>query len=310
MILATLWLIISKKSTKTLYSNSDICEMKMTLSRCLVLRKFGHIGDLLMMTPALKELSKKNIVDLLIPKKYAEVFKNLSFINKIYFSVDEVRKNKIKYDAIYNLSDYEFNYEQIYQNNIVKTKQVLFADSLNVKIKSVKPIIELAEKEKKFIEKYFEDNNITKKTIVLAPKSANVSRDWPLENWKELIIKIKKLNYQIIILDNNLFWDDDELIFFNNHTVREVFSLIYKSDFVISHDSGPLHFAGAFDKPCLGIFGPTNPKMRAIYVNSYYINEKLDCSPCWYNRCENVTCMKKLKVDKVENKFLEVIQNV
>ena len=116
-------------------------------------------------------------------------------------------------------------------------------------------------------------------------------------------------NLTPIIVDKKLKWDDKELLFFNNHTLREVFSLVAHSDFIICNDSGLLHIAGAFERNCLGIFGPTDPDLRCVYNNSYYVREKKDCSPCWYNRCDNMTCLKDLSVNKVENKFLEVVQN-
>ncbi len=257
-----------------------------------------------MLTPALKELSKQFKIDLLIFSKYKEVFLNLIFINNIFTKNEDIKN--IDYDKKVDLSDYEFNYEQIYQPNIQKTKQDLFSDVLNVKISDFKPIIKLTKEEISFAKNYLD--KINRKIILIAPLTENISRNWPLNKWKDLINKIKKLNYQIIIVDKKLKWADEDLLFFNNHTLRELFSLVAHSDFVICNDSGLLHIAGAFEKTCLGIFGPTNPNLRCIYKNSYSVREKKDCSPCWYNRCDKMICMKELSVNIVENKFLEVVQ--
>jgi len=134
------------------------------MKNCLVIRKYGYIGDLLMMTPALKELSKTYKIDLLIPEGYEGVFQNLDFIKDICFN-----KDTINYDKIFDLNDYEFNYEQIYQTKIEKTKQELFAEALNVKITDLKPLIILDKRELAWINNYLKD--INRKILLLAPKS-------------------------------------------------------------------------------------------------------------------------------------------
>ena len=277
--------------------------MQRNFERCLVVRNYGHIGDLLMSTPALKELSKRYLVDIVIPKQYSDVFYNLNFIQNIFFEEPDHKD----YARVFDLSDYEFNYEQIYQPEIYKTKQELFAEALGVKINSSKPLINLTPEEIRWIKSYLK--GVSKKILVLAPKSSNPTRDWPLEKWIELIGRIKRLNYQIVIVDKSLRWEDPDIIFFNNRSLRQVFSLVYLSDFVVSNDSGLLHIAAAFDKPCLGIFGPTDPKMRAIYSKSYAVQLNIPCAPCWYARCDHLTCLNSLSVDVVENKLLEMIQN-
>jgi ADP-heptose:LPS heptosyltransferase len=160
---------------------------------CLVIRNHGNIGDLLMITPALKELSKIYIIDLFILKEYNELFYNIDFIRKIYNINKPV--NLQRYNKTFNLNDYEFNYEQIYQPNIKKTKQELFAEALNVNLKSLKPIIILDKNELLKIKDIISSKN---KKIIIAPKSTNFSREWQLKKWKRLIEKLKKLYYKII----------------------------------------------------------------------------------------------------------------
>lgn len=54
----------------------------------------GHLGDILMMTLAIKELSMKYKIDLQFLKEYNDISLNLVFINKIFnekdhFSLDD-----------------------------------------------------------------------------------------------------------------------------------------------------------------------------------------------------------------------------
>lgn len=124
-----------------------------------------------------------------------------------------------------------------------------------------------------------------------------------------LINNINQLGYQIIVVDKDLSWVDNSIVFFNNQPIRKLFALVSNSDFVVSNDSGLLHIAAAFDKPTLSIFGPTDPKMRCVYPKSKYITLNLACMPCWYNRCDGLDCLNLLSVNQVEVKLLEEIVN-
>ncbi len=255
-----------------------------------------------MLSPALKELSKYYNITLQIPNQFVTIFSNEHYLTKV-ISLDDPSPNCEK---SVDLSDYEFNYEQISQPQITKTKQELFADALGVNIQSKKPIINLTDKEKKWAKDFLKNK---KNILVVGPKSANVERDWPLDNWKQLIKNLHKYNFTIIIADQTLEWKDNQTIFFNHHSLRELFALVANSDFVICQDSGLLHIAGAFDIPSFSIFGPTNPKLRCIYKKSDFIRLNLPCSPCWYERCDTLDCLNLLSVEQVEKEVLEGISN-
>jgi len=291
------------------------------MKRILILRRFGSIGDMLMMTPSLRELGKTDRLDIAIPSEYHCVFFNLPYIFKILdvenlnFSLiknggKELKKDDI-YDQIIDLTDFEFNYEQIFQPEIEKTKSEIFADSLNVKIQDQHPDIFLTNEEKIEVNTYFQNLKIdNKKTILFGIRSANPERDWSLENWKKLIEKFKKYDYNLIVVDKDILWDDGEIIFFNGKSVRELFALVSRSDYIICHDSGLLHIAGAFKKNSISIFGPTDPKVRCVYDNSHYVYNSLGIKPCWYNRKRNQNeYFDNISVEDVERKIMGVIKN-
>lgn len=278
------------------------------MEKVLIIRRFGSLGDILMSTPALKELSKNYKIDVLVPKSHSDIFKNLNFINQIIYNIESPQITT-QYDKFIDLTDFEFNYEQVSQPLITKTKQEMFAEALNVSISSFKPIIELSKEENDWIDNYIQEHSL-KNILILAVKSANTQRDWNIDNWIKLIDKIKKLNYSVVVVDKQLSWDDKDVHFFNNHTMRELFALVSKADIVVAQDSGILHIAGAFDIPNLTIYGPTDYRMRSIYKDSYHIESKLPCYPCWYKRCPHLSCINCITVETVENKLLEVLQNV
>ncbi len=278
------------------------------MKKILVKRVFGSIGDMLMMIPALENVAKKGKLDLMIPKGFNEIFFNLNFIDNL-IDLNENIENKT-YDEIFDLTDYEFNYEQINQPLIDKTKIEIFKDAFNISNKNNKIKINLSEKEKKWGKNFLKKNNLTeKKIILLAVKSANPTRDWKLEKWKSLTKKLKKLNFHLIVIDKDLNWDDEEIIFLNNLTIRELFILVSISEAIICHDSGVLHIAGAFEKKTLSIFGPTDPKVRCIYRNSFWIDNALNIPVSWYDRRNSEDYFNSISVSDVERAFLEVISN-
>jgi len=121
--------------------------------------------------------------------------------------------------------------------------------------------------------------------------------------------KLKKLNFHLIVIDKDLNWDDEEIIFLNNLTIRELFILVSISEAIICHDSGVLHIAGAFEKKTLSIFGPTDPKVRCIYKNSFWIDNALNIPVSWYDRRNSEDYFNSISVSDVERAFLEVISN-
>lgn len=278
------------------------------MEKALVIRKHGSIGDMLMMTPALRELSNSFDIDVAVQENYKEVFMNLAYIKNIFSANQNIDYKS--YDRIFDLSDFEFNYEQTFQPIIEKTKIDLFCDALNIKEYGNKIDIALTETEKKYAEEYFKKNNpLNKKVISFAIKSTNPTREWDLSKWKELVSNLKKLNYFLVVLDETCNWEDKEINFFNNRTIRELFAIVSKSDYIICNDSGLLHVAGAFEKKTLGIFGPTNPKLRCIYKNSYWICNNQDMPFDWYDRSNYKKFFDSIKVADVERKFLEILQD-
>ncbi|PHS18749.1 MAG: lipopolysaccharide heptosyltransferase II [Blastopirellula sp.] len=77
---------------------------------------------------------------------------------------------------------------------------------------------------------------------------------------------------------------------------------IQRASVLVTTDSGPRHFAAAFQVPTVTMFGPTDPR----WANNYNTAEtvlfnKLDCGPCAKRSCPLKThqCMKELGVDQV-----------
>jgi heptosyltransferase-2 len=78
-------------------------------------------------------------------------------------------------------------------------------------------------------------------------------------------------------------------------------AIIQSSALVISNDTGPRHFAVAFQKPVVVIMGPTDPRYTNLNLEkTVVLRENLDCSPCHLKICpRDHRCMTAITPDRV-----------
>jgi len=90
---------------------------------------------------------------------------------------------------------------------------------------------------------------------------------------------------------------DDPLL-----TLGELKSLIERSDLLLCNDTGPRHFAKAFDVPVVTVFGPTHTEWtRTSYQAERIVRIDVDCGPCQQRTCPlgHLECMTGVTVDAV-----------
>ncbi len=74
-------------------------------------------------------------------------------------------------------------------------------------------------------------------------------------------------------------------------------ALIRRCDLLVTTDSGPRHFAAAFDRPVVTLFGPTHIAWTETYhPRAIHLQKRLDCGPCQQRVCplKHHRCMKEL----------------
>jgi ADP-heptose:LPS heptosyltransferase len=68
--------------------------------------------------------------------------------------------------------------------------------------------------------------------------------------------------------------------------LRRSFALASGCDVLVTPDSAFFHLAGALDLPCVGLFGPTDGRVRGQdYPRARILDARrtLPCIPCWRN---------------------------
>ncbi len=76
---------------------------------------------------------------------------------------------------------------------------------------------------------------------------------------------------------------------------------VRRADLLITTDSGPRHFAAAFDRPVVTLFGPTHIAWTETYhPKAVHLQKKVDCGPCQRRVCPlDHRCMTTLTPTEV-----------
>jgi heptosyltransferase-2 len=79
-------------------------------------------------------------------------------------------------------------------------------------------------------------------------------------------------------------------------------------DLLIATDSGPRHFAAAFDVPVISLFGPTHIAWTSThYAREVHLQKKVDCGPCQLRVCPlDHRCMTGLGPEDVFRAAVEL----
>ncbi len=86
-------------------------------------------------------------------------------------------------------------------------------------------------------------------------------------------------------------------------------SLIRRCTALVTTDSGPRHFAAAFDRPVVSLFGPTHIAWTETYfAKATHLQKSVPCGPCQKRICPtDHACMKLLTSDEVFRAVQELL---
>jgi heptosyltransferase-2 len=84
---------------------------------------------------------------------------------------------------------------------------------------------------------------------------------------------------------------------------------VRRADLLITTDSGPRHFAAAFDRPVVTLFGPTHIEWTETYFpKAIHLQQKVPCGPCQRRVCPlDHRCMKTLTPAQVFEAALHLL---
>jgi ADP-heptose:LPS heptosyltransferase len=112
---------------------------------------------------------------------------------------------------------------------------------------------------------------------VLAPTARWASKRWPIERWRELIEPMVQRGFERLVVIGAPGESKQieglaaagpgstvvDLV--GQTTIARTMAIIAASSLVVANDSAPLHIAVGFDRPCVALFGPTDPAIVGPY---------------------------------------------
>jgi heptosyltransferase-1 len=180
-----------------------------------------------------------------------------------------------------------------------------------------------------------EDHNVIKEKDVFKPYLVFLhcttwqSKKWPITYWRNLIQLAIDNGFRVKLNSGNIaeLADAEQLAtgFHSQHvivmppqSIKQLLVIIAQSDGIVCVDTGLGHLAAALNKPGVGIFGATSPKLTSI-LSKRFINiaASYPCSPCFLRSCDkllvsqNTTppCYDDLTPNKVWQALLVNITN-
>ena len=170
----------------------------------------------------------------------------------------------------------------------------------------------LSEVEKEWAKK--KTSQFKKPILAICTKSKEVVKNWPKENWAELVDSVMP-KFSVIQLG------DESEPFFSNVTrfagdlsMRQSAAILSFAQIFIGPDSLLMHIANGLNTPSLIIFGGSRPAECFGYHQNTNLATKPKCSPCWihqgYEECTNdLICMKELSTSLVLDLLLKIQNN-
>ena len=291
-------------------------------ARVCVIRRVGGIGDVLMVTPALRQLKAEfpklhltYALDLHSTGNnvYYELVKNAPFVDQI---VDARFVDRAKYDAVVDVSSVCLRYER---EDLPAINRVdLFGRAMGVRgMFDRRSWYQVEPDEAAWAARQAKQHRDQgKKIVLLHTASMEEKRCWPVDKYIDLIKKAETdgLAVQFWVMDFNRKYNGWRSLYncdnWSGTNVRQMAALIAEADVFIGPDSGPMHLAGAVGTRSIVLFGSIPPQARINYYPSHeaVTMPGLSCLGCWYKQCPyNVKCMKELEVALVYRKFVNLL---
>ncbi len=198
----------------------------------------------------------------------------------------------------------------------------LLLQHFNIQTHNLSTQFYLSEKSNIIIDELLKNKKKSNKPlIILHPGSKDKFKRWPKKCFIELgNLLTKKLKATVIITGNK---EEKRLVnyiskkikgsynFSNKFTISELASLINKSDFFITNDTGPMHLAASIKTKTIAIFCSTEPKNCAPNNDKHVlvISKYPSCFPCRKRKCYEPFCFYQIPAIEVFNKMNDKWKN-
>ncbi|MEZ5315264.1 MAG: glycosyltransferase family 9 protein [Chlamydiales bacterium] len=142
-------------------------------------------------------------------------------------------------------------------------------------------------------------------------------KKWPEKYWKELILRMTHLGYQVDLTGDRSQYEalkrfsPEATNYAGAFSLRETAHHLKKCVCVISVDTGIMHLAAAIGCPVISLHGPTSPnRWGAKGEQVISLIPLMRYSPCiqlgFESKCRENRCLQALTVDQVFDAFIKI----
>jgi ADP-heptose:LPS heptosyltransferase len=246
----------------------------------------GGFGDLLFLTPCLREIKNRwpgVHLDVGTFQEFAPIFNGLDLCGTIPYPIP--LKMAQQYDA------WIFLENSIENNPAAKDHHMtdMFAKRIGIELASKQAEYKMSDEERNWAEVTYPRNKDKPKRIAVQAAASIPTRAYPSSLLTETILQLEPAGWEIFILGRPGEINSAGLPFLrnlcNDHlNFRQSIAVLSTCDIVLGPDSAIIHYAGALGIPALGLYGPFSWKVRTCYApKTYCLQGKGECGPCFHH---------------------------
>ena len=276
----------------------------------LLLIRHGGIGDILLLTPLMRDLKKRFPSLTISLGAYQEWH---SFLRFDY--IDKVLSSRT---ALAYVNDFDFTIDLAgaVENNPSADKLHMvdcYADWLGI----VPPLDRHPDVFVPLSAQAWANKKLEEvppgKLVALHVSASAISRSWPLKHYKQLIQKLNDKGYTCVALEKDNKGLSDCIDLTGQTTPAQAVAVIEKAVCLVGPDSGFIQVASALGVPAVGLYGPFPSRLRATHREGFIALEAdLPCAPCFSHRddCKlDSNCTGKISAHRVFQSVLRLIDD-
>jgi ADP-heptose:LPS heptosyltransferase len=293
-------------------------------------RAMGGLGDLLMMTPGIRALSKRinRPVEFVVPRRYLELFETNPFVAAL--GLEDLPAEWYRGGPVIDLTDCPASVVESRTAPRVKVNRIeIFAQALGVSTRELRqhgllPVFEPSLAGRQRAEEWLKSWGLQSGAFIAVQATAAES----YRTWSGVLEAARMLAelMPVVVFDDKPLNEFDHLVLSHENIklaigldLATALALACEARLIVTPDSAFLHLAAARGLPCVGYFGPTDGVLRtSAYPHTVVVSRaaELPCIPCWRNQATpcmltrgmSSQCMNSLATDTVVETVIRLLR--